>query len=121
MNPDNNSTGGNPMGGMSTPPAAPSKNTLMAALAYVGPLIIVSYIVAKDDPFVKFHIKQGLVLFVVEVALWVVGMMMYMLWPLIQVVNLAVIVFSIIGIVNSVQGNEKELPLIGGFGKHFPI
>ena len=34
----------------------------MAVLSYIGPLVIVSYIVANNDPFVKFHIKQGLVL-----------------------------------------------------------
>jgi uncharacterized membrane protein len=122
MNPDNNSAGGNPVQGPSTQPATgPTKNTLMAALAYVGPLIIVSYIVAKDDPFVKFHIKQGLILFVLSIAIWIVGMMMYMLWPIIQVVNLAILIFAIIGIVNAVQGNEKQLPLIGQFGNYFPI
>lgn len=101
------------------------KNTLMAALAYVGPLIIVSYLAAKDDPFVKFHIKQGLVLFVIEAALWVLSSFLWwffvQLWMVWQVVNLALLVLSILGIVNAVQGNEKELPLIGGFSKHFPI
>jgi hypothetical protein len=54
---------------METPQNAASQdNKLMGILAYIGPLIIVSYLVAKDDPFVKFHIKQGLVLFVIEIA-----------------------------------------------------
>ncbi len=101
------------------------KNTLMGVLAYLGPLVIVSYIVAKDDPFVKFHIKQGLVLFVVEVALWVLSsmfwVMFYQFWMLYQLINLAIIVLSIIGIVNVVQGKEKELPLVGQFGKSFNI
>lgn len=102
-----------------------SKNTLMAIFAYVGPLIIVSYLSAKDDSFVKFHIRQGLVLFAIEVVLWLLTSQFWlffvsfaMIW---QLVNLALIVFSIIGIVNAAQGNEKELPLIGGFGKGFPI
>ena len=49
---------------------APQKDVLMAVLAYIGPLVIISYIQAKNDLFVKFHIKQGLVLLVIEVAVW---------------------------------------------------
>lgn len=101
------------------------KNTLMAILAYIGPLVIVSYLVAKDDSFVKFHIKQGLVVFVGEVIVMLAWQMLWgLLWPiamLVNLINLAFLVLSIIGIVNAAQGNEKELPLVGGFAKHFPV
>jgi uncharacterized membrane protein len=103
------------------PETKKGQNTLMAILSYVGPLIIVSYIMGKDDPFVKFHIKQGAVLFVVEVAMWFLVSMMIMLWPLWQLVNLAVFVMAIIGIINAAQGKEKELPFIGKFGHQFPL
>lgn len=103
----------------------PQKNTLMGVLSYLGPLVIISFIVAKDDPFVKFHIKQGLVLFVIEIALWVLTsfffMAMYQFWMIYNLINLALIVFTVIGIVNVVQGKEKELPFLGQFAKHFPI
>lgn len=95
------------------------KNVLMGILAYIGPLIIVSYLVAKDDPFVKFHIKQGLVLFVIEIAVWFFSMFLWQLWMLLNLVNLAVLVLAIIGIVNASQGNEKELPLVGKFSHYF--
>lgn len=97
------------------------QNTLMGILSYVGPLVIVSYLTAKDDPFVKFHIKQGLVLLVIEAAVWILGMFMWQLWMLLNLVNLATLILSIVGIVNVVQGNQKELPLVGGFSKNFPI
>ena len=94
----------------------------MAILAYIGPLVIVSYLVAKDDPFVKFHIKQGLVLFVIELAIYVLSMMMFwQLWYLFNLVHLATLVLSVLGIVNAVQGQEKELPVIGQFSRYFPI
>ena len=100
--------------------ASPKHNTLMGALSYIGPLVIVSYITAKDDPFVKFHIKQGLVLLVIEVAVWFIGMMF--MWPimmLLNLVNLATLILSIVGIINAVKGEQKELPLVGKFSKHF--
>ncbi|MEK7585574.1 MAG: DUF4870 domain-containing protein [Patescibacteria group bacterium] len=98
-----------------------NNNKLMAILAYIGPLVIVSYLVAKDDPFVKFHIKQGLVLLVIEVIVWMLGMGMYGLWPILRLVNLATLVLAIVGIINVTKNQEKELPLVGQFAKHFPI
>ncbi len=94
-------------------------NTLMGILAYLGILVVVPLIVAKDDPVVKFHIKQGLVLVVIEIIVWVLGMTLWQLWTLWQLVNLGCVVLSIVGIVNVVQGKEKELPLVGGFSKYF--
>jgi len=34
-------------------------NVLMGILSYLGPLVIISYLTSKDNPFVKFHIKQA--------------------------------------------------------------
>ncbi|MCI0619819.1 hypothetical protein L0Y40_02170 [Candidatus Wolfebacteria bacterium] len=106
--------------------AAPQQNTggnrtLMSVLAYIGPLVIISYLFAKDNPFVKFHIKQGLVLFVIEIVAWFLGMMVWVLWPLVNIVNLITLILSIVGIVNVVKGREKMLPLVGSLAKHFPI
>ncbi len=95
------------------------KNMPMAVLAYIGPLVIVSYLTSKDDPFVKFHIKQGLVLFIIEIALWVLGSMLWPLFMLLQLLHLAVFILAIVGIVNVTQGKEKELPVVGSFAKNF--
>lgn len=97
------------------------KNTLMGVLCYLGPLVIVALVVAKKDPFVKFHIKQGLVLLVVEMVVWALGMFMWQLWAIYSIVNLATFVLSVIGIINVVQGQEKELPVVGQFGNSFKI
>lgn len=97
----------------------PEKNTLVAILAYIGPLVIVSYITGKDDPFVKFHIKQGLVLLVIEVAMWFAGSLLWFIWPVIGVINFALFVFAVLGVINAAQGKEKELPILGKFSKYF--
>ncbi len=102
-------------------PVKVERNTVMAALSYIGPLVIIPFLTAKDDAFVAFHIRQGLVLFVIEIALWIIGMMIWVLWPVIQVVNLAVLILAIIGIVNVVQGKEKMLPWVGSYARHFKI
>jgi uncharacterized membrane protein len=97
----------------------PQKNTLMGVLSYIGPFVIISYLTAKDDPFVKFHIKQGLVLLVIEILLWLLSMFMWPLWMIWQIINFVTIILSIIGIINVVKGKEKELPIVGSHAKHF--
>lgn len=101
------------------PVDAASKNTLMGVLSYIGPLVIIPFLTSKDQPFVKFHIKQGLVVFSIEVIVYVLGMFVWGLWPLLSLINLATLVLSIIGIVNVVEKKEKELPLVGSFSKYF--
>lgn len=105
----------------STPPSSqlPKNNTVMGVLAYIGPLVIISYLVAKDDPFVKFHIKQGLVLLCIEIIIGLAGSMIWMLWPILQIIHFIAIVLSIIGIINVVNGKQKEIPIVGQFSKYF--
>lgn len=97
-----------------------AKNMPMGILAYIGPLVIIPLVTVKNDPFVKFHTKQGLVLLVIEVAVWMLGtFIMSPLWMVLSLVNLATLILSIIGIINVVNGNEKELPVVGKFSSYF--
>lgn len=93
--------------------------TLMGILSYLGPLVIISLLASKDDSFVKFHAKQGLVLLVLAIILWVLTPMLWAFWSLWGLVKLVILIFAVFGIVNVVGGKEKELPLIGHFAKYF--
>lgn len=95
------------------------RNTLMAVLAYISILVLIPYFTAKEDPFVRFHIKQGLVLLTIGVIVWAAGNIVWMLFPLLAIINLGILILTIIGIINAIQGNEKELPLVGSFSKYF--
>ena len=121
MDPQNNSTQNNPSS--NTPPMldAGNHNMLMGILSYIGPLVIISFLVSKNDSFVKFHIKQGFVVFGIEVIAWVAAMIIYPLWIFMPFVHLALFVLSIIGIINVVQKKEKELPLVGSLSKYVKI
>ncbi|MBC7836791.1 hypothetical protein H7X87_03375 [Acetobacteraceae bacterium] len=97
------------------------KNTLMGVLSYLGPLVIIPLLTAKEDPFVRFHVKQGLVLLIIEIIIWFVSMYFwpfYMLW---QLANFAVLVLAILGIINVAQGKEKNLPLVGHYAHKIKI
>ncbi|MEZ4194872.1 MAG: hypothetical protein R3B53_00525 [Candidatus Paceibacterota bacterium] len=104
-----------------------SEHTMMAALAYVGPLVFIPLFMKKDDPFTFFHVKQGLVLFGMEVVLWLVGgwfMMGIMFGPMstvLMVIKLVIFVLAILGIMNALKKVQKEIPVVGKFAHHIKI
>jgi len=116
-----------PTASVSDPAAAPAETkandnrTLMGVLAYLGILIIIPYLMAKDDPFVHFHIKQGAVL----CAIWIVGFIaeeiVWILFPIVSLINLGLLALAIVGIVKVVQGKQEELPVVGSLAKHIPL
>lgn len=127
MNPEDNHSNGSANSSQSTGPKDPvldftkgNNGTVMGALAYLGPLVLIPFLMNKDNEFVKFHTKQGLVLFGLEIIIMVVGNMMY-LWMLGTLLNLATLVLTIIGIVNVVQGQRKELPVIGSLAHSIKV
>jgi len=98
------------------------QKTLLAVLSYIGPFIIISYAFGNNDPFVKYHIKQGLVLIVIDVVVWLLGMFfIWQFWMIYQLLNLVILVLAIIGIINAAQGKEKELPFVGQYAHNFKI
>ena len=123
METQNNTPSANtaPSGHNPSPNMKVDDKTLMGIFSYLGPLVIVSYLVAKENPFVRFHIRQGAVLFVIEVALWILGMILPPLWMIIKLLNIAALIYAILGIVNVVRGLEKKLPLIGDYSRFIPL
>ncbi len=98
----------------------PQKNTLMAVLAYLGILIIVPFLTdAHKDPFVKFHLKQGVVLIIFEFIGFFISAVPILGWVVGWLIWVVSLVLLIIGILNAVSGAEKELPLIGSYGQKF--
>jgi uncharacterized membrane protein len=103
------------------PPPAPtsSNNNIMAIISYLGILVIIPLGTNKDDQFVKFHSKQGLVLLIT----WVIGSILWSIpvlgWFTAPIINLGCFILMILGIVNASSGQMKELPIIGRFANNF--
>jgi uncharacterized membrane protein len=100
-------------------------NKIFGILAYLSILWVVPLIVAKDSPFAKYHANQGLILFIVEIALYILIAILtqvFLMIPglgflpmILSLVWLGVIVLLIIGIVNAAAGKCVPLPIIGKF------
>lgn len=102
-----------------------AQNKAMAILAYLSWLVLIPLFAAKDSRFARFHVNQGLVLAITELAFWIaqaivcgliyaisfrLGLVFSMILNLCNLVFLALL---IVGIVNAATGRAKELPVIG--------
>ncbi|MBT4936200.1 hypothetical protein HOL21_00995 [Candidatus Woesearchaeota archaeon] len=85
-------------------------------LTIIGFFIVL--LAKKDNKYAMFYAKQGLVLFIAYVIVAVLGMIPFIGWFIIWPVGyLLLLIFWIIGIVYSLSGEEKDIPIIGGFAK----
>lgn len=91
------------------------KNKVMGVLAYCGILVLIPLLAAKESKFARFHCNQGIVLLIIELILSVAGWYFPegIAW-IMNLVNIAVGILAIIGIINAIKGRAKELPLVGG-------
>ena len=94
----------------------------LAWLSYVGILFLVPLLVYKDSAYSKFHVNQGLVLFLCEVILGVLNtiftfiyipVLSWVISIVIWLISVVFLVFAILGIVNAATGKVKALPIIG--------
>jgi len=117
------------------PQTSVGTNRNIAILAYISLLVIVPMIVSKDDPFIKFHVKQGLVLLIFAMIPWILSQILWQIYiflpygmyasilgiyGLIRLVfGIATAVFVVIGVRNVVNKRQEPLPFLGSFAKLF--
>jgi len=110
-------------------------NKLMGILSYLGFLALIPFLTKKDSPFAQYHAKQGMTLFVLDIAVIILNSILGLI-KVTKVVNygwwqdsirvtpwyislvtwllsIGLLVLAVMGILNAVKGLKKELPLIG--------
>ncbi len=100
---------------MSTNEQGDGNKKLYCVLSYFFILWLVGLIQMPNDPDVRFHVNQGIVLSIAAAIVSVLGSVIPILgWFIIAPVGgIAVLVLAIMGIINAVNNQQKELPLIG--------
>lgn len=103
------------------------QNKAMAILAYISWLVLIPLFAAKQSKFARYHVNQGLILAIVEVAYWIAEIVIGGLCGIISVgfgivvssllglANIAFVALMVLGIVNASKGKAKELPFIGKY------
>ena len=98
-----------------------ANNKLYAILMYCVSLmgIIIGLLAAGDSPYVRFHIKQSLKLFICEVLLGLITAALF--WTVIVGIagSIAIVVLAVVDIiclVNACKGLAKEPPIVCKIG-----
>lgn len=108
-----NGFGQNQYNGQTRQPNDVEDNKGISVLCYFGILFLIPYLMKQDSPFVKFHSNQGLVLFIFSLIAGVASKIPFIGWAIGLACGVFAFVCFIIGIVNVINGETKELPLIG--------
>lgn len=107
---------------------------IFAALSYFSILFIVPLVVKKEDEFVKFHIRQGIALFLAEVIVWfilyliellLVTLFSYSAFSFISFLHKIVWLFftfiSMIGVYFAAKGDKRKIPVLWDLSKNIKI
>ena len=88
-------------------------------------LTIVGFIIAlatkKQDKYVMFYAKQGLVLFFAWVIGWFFWMIPVLGWIIGWIIYVGVATLWVIGIIYSLSGEMRKIPIIGDFADKIKI
>lgn len=96
-------------------------NKVMAVISYLGILVLVPVLAGdKSSPYLRQHVNQGFVLFIINALLELADMLIgnviligtVFSWVA-HVVDFALLIFMIMGIVSACRGTRKPLPIIG--------
>ena len=96
-----------------------SANDVEKLYAFLSYFMFFGFLIYRSNPesdYIKHHAKQGMVLFGLSfIANLVLVIIPFLGWALMFFLNIASLVFFIIGANNALGGNLETLPFIGQF------
>jgi len=96
------------------------RGLIAAILSYIPFLCLIPLLQMRDNEMARFHSRQGLVLFLIELLaiLFLIPGLSDMFWKTIIIVALGA---SVAGIILGVQGRKYKLPFIGDLAEKIKI
>lgn len=84
-------------------------------LTVIGFIIV--YALQKKDKYAMFYAKQGLIIFIIGVIAAIVSIIPLIGWIISAIAGILLLILWIIGLIYSLSGEEKEIPIIGAYTK----
>ena len=84
-------------------------------LSYLWVLVLIPLLVKKDDDFVHFHAKQGLILLIVWIAIWIIAFVPFIGWLIASLATVALGIICLIAIVKVLMGQKWEIPIVSTY------
>lgn len=97
------------------------EDRLVAAIGYLGILCLIPLLLKKDSAFAQHHGKQGLVILIVWLALWI-GMIIPILGQIVWTLgSIVLLVLIILGMVNALEGRRWDMPILAKYAKQIKL
>jgi len=93
------------------------ENRVLAILSYIWILCLIPLLLKRKDAFVHHHAKQGLVLFIFEILLMVVGVIPLLGWLIAFLGWILSVILAVMGIINVLAGKKWEMPVLGKYAE----
>ena len=104
------------------------ENKVLAAISYLSILVLIPLLVKKDSRFVREHAKQGLVLFIAEIVLWIVDLIFAWIPVLGLIVSIlvrigfvAIGIVSLMGFIYALMGKFWKIPVIYDWAQNLKV
>ncbi|MEP0827777.1 MAG: hypothetical protein AB1690_10685 [Candidatus Zixiibacteriota bacterium] len=96
------------------------QSLIASILAYIPFLCLIPILQMRDDPRSRFHSRQGLLLFLIEIiaGIFLIPGLSSMVWKTVLILALGA---SAAGIIFGLQGKEYRLPIIGDIAEKIKI
>ena len=96
------------------------------AFAFLGVFLgIIGFVIVllakKTDKYAMFYAKQGLVLTIAYVIIWVIAIIPILGWLVAIIGSIILLILWIIGWVYALSGEKKYIPIIGKYADKFDI
>jgi uncharacterized membrane protein len=101
------------------------EDRILLVFGYLGPLALVSLVASRKE-FVKWHSKQGMLLFLTVVGLYVVLKPVHLVlkryfwfaiadlfWASVSLVGLGILLLLLLCIVRALEGERFRVPILG--------
>jgi len=92
-------------------------NKIIAAIGYIWILFLIPLLLKSKNEYCQFHAKQGLVLFGFSILISIIGVVPVLGWLIGFFGWIVVIIFTVLGFVNALQGRKWKMPYLGKFAK----
>ena len=98
-----------------------AENNLYSALSYLSVFCLVPILMKKENEFIKFHARQGLMQFILEVGIWIVGVLPIFGTIIYTLGMLICGILSLAAIVQVLMGRKWKMPIIGDWAENLKI
>jgi uncharacterized membrane protein len=104
-----------------TEPQNIDDDKLIAAIGYLGILCLIPLLAKKDSAYAQHHGKQGLVLLIAWVILMFINIIPILGQILWMLGAIGLVILLIMGVINALNGNMWEMPLLGKYAKQIKL